>query len=119
MRPNPQEMNPEIKRADIELGLIRILGLTTEEATLIVELAIEGEGWEGGDYDRAFKSLIRRNILHPAAETLGMHERWSDRGVRHMAQPVLWYVHTGNALLLEEWKAQQPDGSLSSGREEG
>ena len=112
-------MNPEIKRADIELGLIRILGLTTEEATLIVELAIDGEGWEGGDYDRAFKRLIRRNILHPAAEMLGMHERWSDPGVKHMARPILHYVHTGNALLLEEWRSQQLGGPLSTGLEDG
>lgn len=115
MRLNPQQMHQEFKRAGIELGLIRHLGLTTEEATLIVELAMEGEGWEGGDYERAFKSLIGRNILHPVAETLGMHERWGDGSIKHMVRPVLWYVYTGKTSLLEWWKEQQPNPFLSRG----
>lgn len=108
-------MNHEFKRADRELGLIRSLGLTTAEATLVVELAMEGEGWEGGDYERAFKSLIGRNILHPMAEALGMHERWSDGAIKHMVRPVLWYVYTGKPTLLEWWKERQPNPFLSRG----
>ena len=102
------ELTPKMNRADRELGLMRELGLSSDEAAIILDLVAGGILSDADFHPRSFRGLVQRGILHPVVRSLGMHERWSDNP--HIERVVLWYVWTGDLALLRWWsfRAAQP-----------
>lgn len=111
MGQNPYQMS----YAASELGLMRVLGLSSEEAALLSTLVEHGAPEVPDLYDRAYDRLIDRGILDPRVKTLGFHERWSDEPL--MDPAIKWYILSADEALLRWWLQRQTAPFWTAGLE--
>lgn len=98
-----------------ELGLIRVLGLSSEEAALLTTLVEHGVPEVPDLYNRAYDRLIDRGILDARVKTLGFHERWSDEPL--MDPAIKWYIMSEDEALLRWWLQRQTSSFWTVGLE--
>lgn len=99
--------------AKSELGLMRVLGLSSEEAALLTTLVENGTPEVPELYARAYDRLIERGIIDASVKSRGLHERWSDGPLMNPA--IKWYIISNEEGLLRWWMQRNPEPFWTAG----